>query len=103
MRENDLALALEAAQRRAAEAEERLLALGLAARSLAHAINNDLTMIGGTLDLIEAQGYVPADTQFLVQHALAEVTAIGEQVSELQRLASDAIRGQAREAARGQR
>jgi hypothetical protein len=67
-------------------AAARLEGIQLAAREIAHLVNNDLAVTVGTLDLLRARGDVPASVLELLDQALAGLSAATGHVEQLQRV-----------------
>lgn len=67
-------------------AAARLEGIQLAAREIAHLVNNDLAVTVGTLDLLRTRGDVPAPVLELLDQALAGLSAATGHVEQLQRV-----------------
>ena len=66
--------------------EARLEGVHLAAREIAHLVNNDLAVAVGVVDLLQAQADLPADVRALVQNASASLDAAARHIERLQRV-----------------
>ena len=75
-----------AAEGEASVAAARLEGIQLAAREIAHLVNNDLAVTVGTLDLLRARGDVPPPVLELLDQALAGLSAATGHVEQLQRV-----------------
>ncbi|MCC7370776.1 MAG: GAF domain-containing protein [Chloroflexi bacterium] len=71
----------------------QLQAVTLAARELAHRLNNDLALAVGTIDLLRGEPSLPADLHEMVEEAEVGLRRIAEQLRQLQQL----VRFQTRE------
>lgn len=65
----------------------QLQAVSLAARELAHRLNNDLALAVGTIDMLREEPGLGDDLQDLVADAAAGLQRVGEQLKRLQQLA----------------
>ena len=80
-------LALHGADAREAAARRRYDTLTQAARSLAHDLNNDLTMPIGALELIRDRDDLPADVQELIAAAADDLTRVEARIRTFQQAA----------------
>jgi hypothetical protein len=67
-------------------AAARLEGIQLAAREIAHLVNNDLAVTVGALDLLRTRGDVPAPVLDLLDQALAGLSAATGHVAQLQQV-----------------
>lgn len=67
-------------------AAARLEGIHLAAREIAHLVNNDLAVTVGLLDLLRARGDVPVQVLEMLDQALAGLSAATSHVDQLQRV-----------------
>jgi PAS domain S-box-containing protein len=65
----------------------QLQAVSLAARELAHRLNNDLALAVGTIDLLRTESTLSDELRELVAEAAAGLERVGEQLAQLQKLA----------------
>jgi len=85
----DAELATTAAEAQDGEdsvAAARLEGIQLAAREIAHLVNNDLAVTVGTLDLLRTRRDMPAPVLELLDQALAGLSAASGHVERLQRV-----------------
>lgn len=71
----------------------QLQAVTLAARELAHRLNNDLALAVGTIDMLRGEPSVTDELRELISDAAAGLERVGEQLAQLQQL----VRFQTRE------
>ena len=64
--------------------EARLEGVHLAAREIAHLVNNDLAVAVGLVDLLQAQGDLPPDLRSLLESASASLDAAARHIEQLQ-------------------
>jgi hypothetical protein len=64
--------------------EARLEGVRLAAREIAHLVNNDLAVAVGLVDLLQAQAELPADVRALLQNASTSLDAAARHIEQLQ-------------------
>jgi signal transduction histidine kinase len=64
--------------------EARLEGVQLAARAIAHLLNNDLAVAVGLVDLLEAQADLPSDLRPLLQNASTSLDAAARHIEQLQ-------------------
>lgn len=64
----------------------QLEGIQLAAREIAHLVNNDLAVTVGTLDLLRSRGDVPVQVLEMLDQALAGLSAATSHVDQLQRV-----------------
>ena len=81
------ALALAEVAGEVATMRRRYEALSLAARTLAHDLNNDLTMPIGALELMRERDDLPADVQELIDAAAEDLTKVEARVRAFQQVA----------------
>jgi PAS domain S-box-containing protein len=65
----------------------QLQAVSLAARELAHRLNNDLALAVGTIDLLRTESTLSGEIRELVGEAAAGLERVAEQLAQLQKLA----------------
>jgi hypothetical protein len=65
----------------------QLQAVSLAARELAHRLNNDLALAVGTIDLLRSEPTLSPEIQELIREAAAGLERVGAQLTQLQKLA----------------
>jgi hypothetical protein len=70
----------------AAIARARLEGVTLAAREIAHLLNNDLCVIFGNLELLQADPDLPASLEQLIADALARAEAAADKIEKLRRI-----------------
>ena len=81
------ALALAEAAGEVASMRRRYEALSLAARTLAHDLNNDLTMPIGAPELMPERDDLPADLQELIVAAADDLTRVEARVRAFEQVA----------------
>ena len=64
--------------------EARLEGVQLAAREIAHLVNNDLAVAVGLVDLLQAQADLPPDLRALLQNASTSLDAAARHIEQLQ-------------------
>ena len=64
--------------------EARLEGVHLAAREIAHLVNNDLAVAVGLVDLLQAQAKLPPDLRALLQNASTSLDAAARHIEQLQ-------------------
>jgi hypothetical protein len=69
-----------------ADGAAKLEGIRLAAREIAHLVNNDLAVTVGTLDLLRTRCDVPPQVRDLLDQALAGLSAASSHVEQLQRV-----------------
>ena|GEM_PF-3863933 len=69
----------------AAVAAAKLEGVQIAGRTIAHLVNNDLTVTVGALDLLRAQGNVPPHLHALLDEAIAGIYAATDHIDKVQR------------------
>ena len=67
-------------------ARARLEGVTLAAREIAHLLNNDLCVIFGNLELLQADPDLPASLEQLIADALARAEAAADKIEKLRRI-----------------
>ena len=64
--------------------EARLEGVHLAAREIAHLVNNDLAVAVGLVDLLQAQAALPAELRAVLQSASNSLDAAARHIEQLQ-------------------
>jgi signal transduction histidine kinase len=87
--------------------EARLEGVQLAAREIAHLLNNDLAIAVGCVDLLQRHADLPADLAELLHSASAGLDAAARHIQQLQRIARVVVKetpaGQSLDLERSQR
>ena len=64
----------------------RLEGVRLAAREIAHLVNNDLAVAVGFVDLLQDYGKLPSDLRALLENAASSLSAAARHIEQLQRV-----------------
>jgi hypothetical protein len=87
--------------------EARLEGVRLAAREIAHLVNNDLAVAVALVDLLQAQAELPADLRTLLQSASTSLDSAARHIEQLQNVVQVVVKetpaGQALDLERSQR